>query len=120
MRIIRLRDVMRCTGLSRSTIYKFIEQGIFPKSVSLGGRAVGWVEEEVLDWVQARIEERDVPRGVEGGMSASVSSVETGRSTPFVQKLAGALPCQAVGAGEYGWTYTYRYSVGGARGWLIG
>jgi prophage regulatory protein len=62
MRIIRLREVIRCTGLARSTIYKFIEEGIFPGAVSLGGRAVGWVEEEVLDWVLARIEERDAAR----------------------------------------------------------
>lgn len=60
MRFIRLRDVMRYTGLARSTIYKFIEEGMFPKSVSLGGRAVGWVEEEVQDWMQARIDERDM------------------------------------------------------------
>lgn len=63
MRIIRLRDVMSCTGLARSTIYKFVEENIFPRPVSLGGRAVGWVEEEVLDWVQARIDERDVALG---------------------------------------------------------
>lgn len=50
---------MQCTGLSRSTIYKFIKEGTFPASVPLGGRAVGWILAEVEGWVQARIEERD-------------------------------------------------------------
>lgn len=59
MRILRLKEVMDKTGLSRSTLYKYIEQGHFPKSVPLGGRAVGWVESEVDDWITARIEDRD-------------------------------------------------------------
>jgi len=59
MRIIRLKDVIETTGLSRSTIYKYIEQGHFPKSVELGCRAVGWVDSEIFEWVMARVEERD-------------------------------------------------------------
>ena len=47
MRIMRLKEVIDCTGLGRSTIYKYISAGSFPKSVSLGDRAVGWVESEV-------------------------------------------------------------------------
>ena len=60
MRIIRLKEVIDCTGLGRSTIYKYISEGSFPKPVSLGDRAVGWVESEVHDWILARIEERDL------------------------------------------------------------
>lgn len=59
MRIIRLKEVIETTGLSRSTVYKHIEEGIFPRPVPLGGRAVGWVEEEVHEWVLSRIEMRD-------------------------------------------------------------
>src|SRR5439155_12401841 len=54
--ILRLPDVKRSTGLSRSTIYLRIAQGTFPKPVSLGGRAVGWLESEVQQWLQRRIE----------------------------------------------------------------
>jgi len=54
--ILRLPDVKRSTGLSRSTIYLRIAQGTFPKPVSLGGRAVGWLEAEVQQWLQRRIE----------------------------------------------------------------
>lgn len=59
MRIMRLKEVMSNTGLGRSTIYKYITEGQFPKPVSLGDRAVGWVDGEVDEWIMARIEERD-------------------------------------------------------------
>lgn len=59
MRIIRLKEVIDSTGLARSTIYKYIGEGTFPKPVSLGDRCVGWVDSEVHDWILARIEERD-------------------------------------------------------------
>lgn len=59
MKIIRLNAVIDSTGLARSTIYKHIAEGIFPKPVPLGDRCVGWVESEVHDWILARIEERD-------------------------------------------------------------
>jgi prophage regulatory protein len=60
MRIIRLKEVIETSGLARSTIYKYIGEGTFPKTVSLGDRCVGWVESEVHDWILARIEERDL------------------------------------------------------------
>ncbi len=56
-KIIRLSTVKEITGLSRSTIYLRIEEGTFPKSISLGSRAVGWIEREVLEWVAQRIAE---------------------------------------------------------------
>lgn len=59
MRIIRLSEVLLFTGLARSTVYRYIEKGIFPKPVSLGDRAVGWVDEEVQAWVMDRVGERD-------------------------------------------------------------
>ena len=54
--ILRLPEVKRSTGLSRSTIYLRVAEGKFPKPVCLGGRAVGWLEEEVQDWLQNRID----------------------------------------------------------------
>jgi prophage regulatory protein len=54
--ILRLPEVKRSTGLSRSTIYLRIARGAFPKPVSLGGRAVGWLEAEIQEWLQRRIE----------------------------------------------------------------
>ncbi len=54
--ILRLPAVKTSTGLSRSTIYLRIAQGTFPKPVCLGGRAVGWLEAEIQEWLRQRIE----------------------------------------------------------------
>ena len=53
--ILRLPAVKARTGLSRSTIYLRVAEGTFPKPVSLGGRAVGWVEDEIQSWLAERI-----------------------------------------------------------------
>jgi len=54
--ILRLPTVKARTGLSRSTIYLRISQDSFPKPISLGGRAVGWIETEINDWLNQQIE----------------------------------------------------------------
>ena len=56
--VLRLPAVKARTGLSRSTIYLRVSQGAFPAPVSLGGRAVGWIEAEVNAWLTAQIEKR--------------------------------------------------------------
>jgi len=50
---------MNVTSLARPTIYKYMAKGQFPKPVSLGGRAVAWVAEEIDDWIMQCIAERD-------------------------------------------------------------
>lgn len=56
--ILRRKQVESRTGLSRSTIYARIVEGSFPRPINLGGsRAVGWLESEINDWVQARVEQ---------------------------------------------------------------
>ena len=55
-RILRRKQVQELTGLSRSTIYLRIAQGTFPRAVSLGARAVGWLESEVDEWLNSRVE----------------------------------------------------------------
>ena len=55
VRFLRLPEVLARTGLSRSTIYVRLDQGSFPRPVSLGGRAVGWIETEVDEWIRERI-----------------------------------------------------------------
>ena len=57
-RLLRLPDVKRQTGLSRSSIYGQISDGKFPQSVSIGARAVAWVEDEVEEWINKRIDDR--------------------------------------------------------------
>jgi prophage regulatory protein len=55
-RFLRLPEVKASVGLSRSTIYLRIEDGSFPKPVSLGARAVGWLESEIENWVRQKVE----------------------------------------------------------------
>ena len=54
--LLRLPDVRRRTGLSRSGIYQRIATGKFPKPISLGARAVAWIESEVQSWIENRIQ----------------------------------------------------------------
>jgi prophage regulatory protein len=54
--IIRRKQVEARTGLSRSTIYKRVSDGTFPKPVSLGARAVGWIEAEISEYLARLIE----------------------------------------------------------------
>jgi len=54
--ILRLPAVKTRTGLSRSTIYLRISEDSFPRPISLGGRAVGWIESEVDEWLEQQIE----------------------------------------------------------------
>lgn len=56
--ILRRKQVEARTGLSRSTIYARIAEGSFPRPINLGGsRAVGWLESEINEWLQARIQQ---------------------------------------------------------------
>jgi len=53
--ILRLPTVITRTGLSRSTIYLMMSKKQFPLPISLGDRAVGWIEEEINNWIEQRI-----------------------------------------------------------------
>ncbi len=59
--ILRLDRVRERTGLGRSTIYDKIKAGDFPAPVSLGPRAVGWVDSAVTNWIEARIAGSEKP-----------------------------------------------------------
>ena len=58
--ILRLPKVKQRTGLSRSTIYLRMANHEFPSPISLGGRSVGWLEQDIDEWIVARIEDSRV------------------------------------------------------------
>ena len=68
-RFIRLPEVLTRTGFGRTSIYRKMEEGSFPRSVKLGGppidpnvfdsRSIAWIEYEIDQWIESRIEERD-------------------------------------------------------------
>lgn len=56
-RIIKIREVIAMTGLSRSSIYLQIKKGTFPVQVKLSTRSSGWLWSEINGWLVSR------PRG---------------------------------------------------------
>ena len=54
-RIIRLPEVMHKTGLSRSTLYRWIAQGRFPAQIAISGRMAGWDSLAVDQWIEEQI-----------------------------------------------------------------
>ena len=69
MRVLRLADVMEKTGRARSTIYKYVDLGRFPRPISLGGKSVGWIDSEIHEWLQEKQVERDLMHGTPRGWS---------------------------------------------------
>lgn len=57
-RILRLNDVRKLLNLHKSTIYRLIERKEFPAPIRLGPNSVGWLREEIEEWIASR------PRGV--------------------------------------------------------
>jgi len=51
-RIIRLPEVIRMTGLCRSSILSFAKDGSFPKQFKIGVKAIGWLESDVQNWIE--------------------------------------------------------------------
>jgi prophage regulatory protein len=51
-RILRLPAVLDRTGLSRSSVYRRIQEGTFPKQIALGARSAGWRESSVSAWME--------------------------------------------------------------------
>lgn len=58
-KILRLGAVLDKTGISRSSLYNMIKDGLFPKPVSIGIRSSGWIQSEVNAWIQERIIHRN-------------------------------------------------------------
>jgi len=58
-RLIRLKEVMAKTGLSRPYVYALAKAGKFPKSLKLTQKSVAWIESEVNQWIEQRIAERE-------------------------------------------------------------
>ena len=53
--LIRRQEVLRRTGLSKSTLHDRIKAGAFPAPIQIGPRSVAWIESEVDAWIEACI-----------------------------------------------------------------
>jgi prophage regulatory protein len=77
--IPRLRVVQARTGLSRSSIYKRMSEGTFPRSVRLGLRARGWLESDLDTWI-------------EGCVKASRDTTEESRAVDSPRAESAVMP----------------------------
>ena len=55
MKFLRRKEVENRTGLSRSSIYKGMSEGTFPRQQKIGHRAVAWIEDDINDWMRCCI-----------------------------------------------------------------
>lgn len=82
-KILRLATVKAETGYSRSTIYLRMAQGLLPRQVGLGSRAVGWPASEIYAVNAARIAGK-----TDEQIRALVSKLEAARITADAEGLA--------------------------------
>ncbi|MFA6700562.1 MAG: AlpA family transcriptional regulator [Thiomicrospira sp.] len=61
--LIRIRDVMSMTGISKSQIYRLSNMGEFPKPTRLTAQSVAWVKQEVEQWINDKIQARNELEG---------------------------------------------------------
>lgn len=65
--ILKMPDVIRATGLARSTIYKLISENRFPRQIKLTSFSSGWLKSEVEAWIADRISASRDMGGVANG-----------------------------------------------------
>ena len=54
MNILRINEVKNITSMSNSTIYELIKTNKFPRPKRIGKRAVGWLENDIMAWLESR------------------------------------------------------------------
>ena len=75
LKILRLPEVIAITGLSRSSIYSRISESKFPHQIPLGGRAVGWVESQIIEWLEIKIKESISPVDLESQVTQRLRTI---------------------------------------------
>ena len=63
MRILSKRQLKEMVLYSPQHVARLEKAGAFPKRIQLGQCRVGWIEQEVLDWLSERIKRRDETHG---------------------------------------------------------
>lgn len=88
MRLLRTKQVVELTGLSRMTIYRLEKSGAFPARRQLGANSVGWIDEDVSNWVENRPRPRRRVLTSEGAPPASAPLPPRSRPDPLRQRAA--------------------------------
>ncbi len=58
MKVLRFNEVKKLINMSRSSLARWEKAGTFPERVVLGENSVGWLEEEIMEWIRRRIERK--------------------------------------------------------------
>lgn len=54
-RILRINEVVKRLGISRSQVYNLIEKGDLPKQIAIGERSSGFLESEIDEWIKSKV-----------------------------------------------------------------
>ena len=54
---LRISDVTKVTGFSRSQIFNLVKQGLFPRQMKIGPKSVAWFDSEISEWIKERIQQ---------------------------------------------------------------
>jgi prophage regulatory protein len=76
MRLMRIADVVRSTGLSRMTIYRLERAGEFPARRRLGRNSVAWLDNDITAWIDSR---PAIPRVSHGLIRARLTAAQRPR-----------------------------------------
>lgn len=101
-RVIDLDEVMRRTTLSRSTIYDWMEKGLFPRSIELGPRRVGWLESDIEAWIAQRAAASHAARARPGRRRNPPFESSSSFTQPAVPSAPGAASPPAPSPGGAG------------------
>ncbi len=53
--LLRQKEVLKLTGLSRTTIYTLIQRGEFPNSIKISSRSVAWRRGDIWEWINSKV-----------------------------------------------------------------
>ena len=57
-RFLRLSQVIEMTGVGKTFIYTHMEKGNFPRQIQISPRTVVWLEQDIIDWMEKKIQRR--------------------------------------------------------------
>ncbi|RSM21856.1 AlpA family phage regulatory protein [Aeromonas salmonicida] len=62
MKLLKLKDVIAITSLSKASVYRQMNAGTFPKPIVTGPRSVAWIDHEIYEWIESKTRLRDSRR----------------------------------------------------------
>jgi len=62
-RVLIMNEVCKVTGLSKPTIYRLMKQSLFPRQLKIGIEAVGWLESDLVKFINKRASQQITTKG---------------------------------------------------------